>query len=375
MDKKITELDAVVTPTDADLLTTVTNLSTTPANEKITWTVAKAFLKTYFDGLYADVLGTDDNYVTDAEKIVIGNTSGENTGDQDIPVSGTDFDPVGTDNSDDNAINTLYSGLEASKQDTLVNTTNIKSVNGTTLLGSGNLEVGGGGGAVDWIAKTTTYTAENGDGILADTSSSAWTLTLPATPSVGDVIGISDSNSTFDTNNLTVANNSSKIHGVAESLVVDLKDASFLLVYTGSTTGWKLDTYLQAGGNITLKLTDDLDADNHGIIKAKTIGFNSEYDNGSKTASTTISFSAAQKQKITLTENTLTLTLSTTDLKVGNYLLKIVNGGLATLTWASSSGSIYWSGGEPTLTSSGTDLVAVYFDGTNFYCQASLNFE
>jgi len=261
------------------------------------------------------------------------------------------------------------------KQDTLVNTTNIKSVNGTTLLGSGNLEVGGGGGAVDWIAKTTTYTAENGDGILADTSSSAWTLTLPATPSVGDVIGISDSNSTFDTNNLTVANNSSKIHGVAESLVVDLKDASFLLVYTGSTTGWKLDTYLQAGGNITLKLTDDLDADNHGIIKAKTIGFNSEYDNGSKTASTTISFSAAQKQKITLTENTLTLTLSTTDLKVGNYLLKIVNGGLATLTWASSSGSIYWSGGEPTLTSSGTDLVAVYFDGTNFYCQASLNFE
>ena len=43
--------------------------------------------------------GVDDNYVTDAEKIVIGNTSGENTGDQVIPVSGVDFDPVGTDNS------------------------------------------------------------------------------------------------------------------------------------------------------------------------------------------------------------------------------------------------------------------------------------
>ena len=123
MDKKITELDAVVTPTDADLLTTVTNLSTTPTNEKITWTVAKAFLKTYFDGLYADVLGADDNYVTDDEKVVIGNTSGENTGDQDIPVSGTDFDPVGTDNSDNNAVNTLYSGLEASKQDIITSGT------------------------------------------------------------------------------------------------------------------------------------------------------------------------------------------------------------------------------------------------------------
>ena len=33
---------------------------------------------------YAAALGADDNYVTDAEKIVIGNTSGTNTGDQDI---------------------------------------------------------------------------------------------------------------------------------------------------------------------------------------------------------------------------------------------------------------------------------------------------
>jgi len=78
-DKKITELDAVVTPTDADLLTTVTNLSTTPVNEKITWTVAKAFLKTYFDGLYADVLGADDNYVTDAEKTALHGVNDANT--------------------------------------------------------------------------------------------------------------------------------------------------------------------------------------------------------------------------------------------------------------------------------------------------------
>ena len=35
-------------------------------------------------GLYAPALGADDNYVTDAEKTVIGNTSGTNTGDQDL---------------------------------------------------------------------------------------------------------------------------------------------------------------------------------------------------------------------------------------------------------------------------------------------------
>lgn len=41
----------------------------------------------------------DTNAFTDAEKVIVGNTSGTNTGDQVIPVTGVDFDPVGTDNS------------------------------------------------------------------------------------------------------------------------------------------------------------------------------------------------------------------------------------------------------------------------------------
>jgi hypothetical protein len=65
---------------------------------------------------------TDANYVSDAELVIIGNTSGANTGD--------------------NATNTQYSGLAASKQATLVSATNIKSVNGSSLLGAGDLSVG-----------------------------------------------------------------------------------------------------------------------------------------------------------------------------------------------------------------------------------------
>jgi hypothetical protein len=40
----------------------------------------------------------------------------------------------------------LYSGLAASKQDTLVSATNIKTINGSSILGSGDLVVSGGGG-------------------------------------------------------------------------------------------------------------------------------------------------------------------------------------------------------------------------------------
>jgi hypothetical protein len=73
---------------------------------------------------YASALGADDNYVTDAQAVVIGNTSGTNTGDQTLP---TDFDPAGTDNSNNNATNTQYSSL-------VTNATHSGDVVGSTTL-------------------------------------------------------------------------------------------------------------------------------------------------------------------------------------------------------------------------------------------------
>lgn len=58
-DTKITGLTAVVTPVDADVLPVVQDTAGTPTTKKITWTVIKAFLKTYFDGLYYIVGGAD----------------------------------------------------------------------------------------------------------------------------------------------------------------------------------------------------------------------------------------------------------------------------------------------------------------------------
>jgi hypothetical protein len=105
---------------------------------------------------------------------------------------------------------------------------------------SGNLSWTTIAGGFTWVVKTTTYTGVANDGIFADTSGGAWTLSLPA-GTLGDEIGIVDYAGTFDTNNLTVApNGSEKIQGTAASLTCSVERAGFTLVYSGSAQGWLL---------------------------------------------------------------------------------------------------------------------------------------
>ena len=70
-------------------------------------------------------------------------------------------------------------------------------------------------------------------------TSAARTLTLPASPSLGDEITIFDASGTASTNNITINSNSGKINGTVQDAIIDI-DAGFnILVYTGSTYGWR----------------------------------------------------------------------------------------------------------------------------------------
>ena len=96
-------------------------------------------------------------------------------------------------------------------------------------------------GGTSWQAvKTSGFTAVAGEGYFCNTTSAAFTATLPA-GTLGDEVSLVDYAGTFDTNNLTVApNGSEKIQGVAASLTVSIERAGLTLVYTDATQGWLL---------------------------------------------------------------------------------------------------------------------------------------
>ena len=97
-------------------------------------------------------------------------------------------------------------------------------------------------GTVNWVTtkKTTGFTAVSGEGYFCDTAASgAFTLTLPSSPSAGDIVGLKDYNGNFATANLTIGRNGSPINGGnSVDVVITTSGASIFLVYVDASQGW-----------------------------------------------------------------------------------------------------------------------------------------
>ena len=87
-------------------------------------------------------------------------------------------------------------------------------------------------------AKTAAFNAAAGKKYYVDTTSSAITATLPASPTVGDNIQFIDLAGTFATNNLTLGRNGKKVLRAAADGVVDQNNFGLIWEFTGDTHGW-----------------------------------------------------------------------------------------------------------------------------------------
>jgi len=92
-----------------------------------------------------------------------------------------------------------------------------------------------------WVIQSSNITASSGDRLMVNTTSSARTITLPASPNLGDTVTFVDYGGTFNSRALTVARNNQRIMGIADNMTVSTQGAGFTLVFSGNSTyGWRM---------------------------------------------------------------------------------------------------------------------------------------
>lgn len=129
---------------------------------------------------------------------------------------------------------------------------NVLTSNGTAWLSA----AASAGGISYTAVQTANYTAANNQGVQTNTTAGAFTVTLPSSPSVGNIVLVIDALGTWGTNNLTVGRGGQNIAGLAEDLVCDINGATVTLVYTGATYGWNVAAQVGGNGGTVMNLGD-----------------------------------------------------------------------------------------------------------------------
>jgi hypothetical protein len=95
----------------------------------------------------------------------------------------------------------------------------------------------------NWVNKLTDFqvsttatslTASSWDYVIV--TAATQTITLPASPANGDLVGVS----VGDFTDTVVGRNGNTISGLAEDLTIDVANMGVVLIYSSSTTDWRL---------------------------------------------------------------------------------------------------------------------------------------
>ena len=89
-----------------------------------------------------------------------------------------------------------------------------------------------------WETKIAAYTAVKNDRILANTTAGVFTIKLPPSPVAGDTVRVRDSHGKWNTYNLTIDRNGSKIRAATSNLTLSTQWQTVHFVYVDSTAGW-----------------------------------------------------------------------------------------------------------------------------------------
>lgn len=114
----------------------------------------------------------------------------------------------------------------------------------------------GGGLTPTAIKIANGYTASANDLVRCNTTSGAFSIAFPTSPTDGDIIGVVDVTGNFNTANLTINRGGTTTIESDTSLVLDMNGAYVSFVYSSTGTNWKLlETPVGQLGNVSTSVT------------------------------------------------------------------------------------------------------------------------
>ena len=231
--------------------TTTFNTSSSIANENN--------VQIYIDGVYQ----SKDNYTTSGSTVTMATAPGNGTSVELIQFVAISGNVVAVDNFTGNGSTTAFNlTLSVSNKnntqvyiDGVYQDKSTYTISGTTLTfspapGNGakievvHIKASSSGSGISWDSsiQTANFTATAGEGYFVNTTGGAITVTLPASPSLGDEVSIVDYTGTFATNNLTINPNGNKIRGGTVNKILNANNKALTLVFTDSTEGWVISS-------------------------------------------------------------------------------------------------------------------------------------
>ena len=145
--------------------------------------------------------------------------------------------------------NTIISGLVANGS---LGTSNYAlKTNGTSVYWGVVASTGGGGLGFLKLVRSS-YTANTGDRVAANTKGGQFAVTLPSSPSNRDIVEIVDAENNFANTNLIVSRNGSTIEGQSANLVMNISGLAATLQYDSSKSTWQVFTVSPTVSAVTL---------------------------------------------------------------------------------------------------------------------------